>query len=157
MTSRNINTPNWLFKRLTDIQVVLKAANEIVNNSSVLQNDDELIFSVAANETWEFNLLILYNATTTPDLKYTFSIPAGATCYWHAVVQSGGVVQNAFEYVMSGKLADGQGDINGFTIKGVIVNGATAGSVQFRWAQYTANASDTTVYAGSHIIAHRLN
>ena len=46
----------------------------------------------------------------------------------------------------------GAANANGYVrITGVLVNGANAGTLQFKFAQDAATASDTTVYAGSFL------
>jgi hypothetical protein len=46
----------------------------------------------------------------------------------------------------------GAANTNGFLrVTGVLVNGATAGTIQFKFAQDAATASDTTIYAGSFL------
>ena len=58
---------------------VYKSADETVNASSTLQDDDELTFAIAANEVWEFSCVLAYVSNTTADIKFQFSLPSGAT------------------------------------------------------------------------------
>jgi hypothetical protein len=53
-----------------NVTTVVKAANEIVNNSSTLQNDDELLFPIGANEVWSFRFVVQANSGTVPDLTF---------------------------------------------------------------------------------------
>src|SRR5262245_10037005 len=57
----------------------MKAADETVNNSSVLQNDDDFLFSVLANEKYAVQLVLNVNSGATPDWKANWTKPAGAT------------------------------------------------------------------------------
>jgi hypothetical protein len=43
------------FKAMSDVQIIRKTADETVNNSAVLQNDDELLFPIGANEVLVFS------------------------------------------------------------------------------------------------------
>jgi hypothetical protein len=139
--------------------LVRKASNEIVNNSSVLQNDDELKFAVAASEVVTFIMLIWSQSNTTPDIKFDIVGPAGSTVNWSirgegtgAAVVPGSSVQTGGTPI--GML--GNGDRRHVMIEGFIANGATPGDLQLQWAQNTANGSDTTVFANSAIIAWRM-
>lgn len=133
-----------------------KSADETVNNSSTLQNDDHLTFAIAANEIWAFTFMGMFLSGTTPDIKFTFSVPSGAIFrYWDA--------QNFMTVSNNGDGLDTQSVLsgNGTTVVmddvlGMVTNGANAGSVTLQWAQNTANASDTKLLKGSYIIAHKL-
>ncbi len=57
---------------------VTKTANQTVNNSAVLQNDNELLFTIGANETWVFNIDFSAISQTTPDIKFAMTAPGGA-------------------------------------------------------------------------------
>jgi hypothetical protein len=56
-----------------------KTANETVNNSSVLQNDDVLLVPVEANVVYLAHLHMLYLSQVAAAFKYGFTFPAGAT------------------------------------------------------------------------------
>lgn len=49
--------------------IARKTADEVVNNSATLQNDDHLLLALAANEVWEVEINLWYDSGTTPDLK----------------------------------------------------------------------------------------
>ena len=139
---------------------VYKTADEIVNNSTTLQNDDHLFFAVAANEAWEFRLALLISSSTVADLKFAMVMPADGT------VRAFIVYLNAAGTFASGSMIVGTTkDLYGggttvisrpMILEGVIINGATAGNFQVQWAQNTAEATDSTVRTNSYIIAHKL-
>ena len=143
------------FADLDDVKVVHKSADQIVNNSTTLVNDTHLFFAVGANEVWWFSIFLRTKSGTTPDFKWAFTAPDGATITSGACCGVGGSPVNE----LSG--------LTGFNFSGTGANAVkdwwniaiiagTAGNIQFQWAQNTANASDTKVLANSCIIAHRL-
>jgi len=142
--------------------IVPKTANEVVNNSDALQDDDELFFPIAANEVWEAEFIIyaLQGASNAPNFKYAITTPALSTVfYWRVGPDDAGTL------VFQIGIASGSGlsaDLNSGTervihIKCLVINGVNAGNVQLQWAQNTATAVATTVKASSNIIAHRVS
>jgi len=147
------NRPEWG----TDSDIptlVRKTADEIVSNSTTLQNDDALLFAVAANEVWEFTILSRYTATAVADFKFGLTIPAGAA--FSALVAGYSATFTNIINTANPSAYMGGGTNYLARIRGVVVNGATAGNLQFQWAQNTAEVSDTTVLANSCIIMHKL-
>lgn len=129
----------------------VKTEDASINNSAVLENEVNLYFSIGANEIWAFEMWLYFTSGAIPDLKYTFTVPTGCTMYW--IDEWNGTQFNATEVVVR---TDSAGNNVGSGMKGHIVNGANAGTVQLQWAQNTANASDTTLLKGSYIIATKL-
>lgn len=150
------------------IKTIRKTADETVNNSAALQNDDHLVLPVLASEVWAFDLtLLLTSGNTIPDWQFAWTVPAGATMQWGGVSSSGtanqwvtaGVAASPISLtsesgvILSGSAASG---VSGVFFRGVIVVSSTAGNVQFQWAQNTAHASDSKVLANSHMVARKL-
>lgn len=137
------------------LETVLKSADESVNNSETLQNDDELLLAIGANEKWEVTFYILaISATTTPDLRVAITAPSGAT----------GAISLFYDVGTDGELLGGTvtgialvASLRLIVISAVVVNSSNAGNIQLQWAQSTATAENTTVKAGSCLIAHKLN
>jgi hypothetical protein len=134
------------------IKRVYKSADETLNNTITLQDDDHLTFAIGENEVWAFQMSVFYTAHSSADFAYTWSLPSGATLTAGNDDFPSNSLSGGNNYSFGGntgtKMAAG--------LYGVVVNGVNAGSVTFRWAQLTLNASDITVHQGSHIIAHRL-
>ena len=133
---------------------VIKTSDETVNNSTTLQDDDELLIAVGANETWIFNVLAFFDSGTIPDIKFSFSGPTGATALW-SYIDSGSNVTKAMGEI-SYRAGGGAGYKRACHIKAVFWIGANAGDIKLRWAQNTGDASNTKVLTGSNIIATRL-
>jgi hypothetical protein len=137
------------------IQIVRKTADETVNNTTTLQNDDELKFAVAASAIWQFECDIYYTAVGLADLKVTWIGPAGSTVIWSQIGQdaSNNVLPgtSAFAGAATGTAAGVTATMLHQHFIGVVSNGATPGDLQLQWAQNTLNASNATVHALSNI------
>lgn len=134
---------------------VRKTADETVNNSTILQNDDELLFAVAANEVWEFTIIIFQISSAAADFKANLTGPAGSTI----AVQGTGENTAQATFISLSTSESWVGRVTSVIapiIRGVIINGATAGNLQLQWAQSAAEVSNTKVLANSCIIAHKL-
>lgn len=141
---------------------VRKSADETVNNSSTLQNDDELLAAVVANATYHFKLRFAVNSGTTPDFKVGFTYPTSTTLTYDIVEgETPGTAAN----VMSGPYTQADAAVAFSTtgsdqpcwIEGLIVVSSTPGTFQVQWAQFAATASNTIVRAGSYLILRRVS
>lgn len=136
---------------------VRKTSDETVNNSAALQNDDDLLMALAANEVWAFEAYLIYTTPATPDIKFAFTVPAGATLQWGTVAYDSAGVLVQVDVSASGTSKDFvDGTSYSIFIQGVVLNGANAGNLQLQWAQNTMNASNTKVLTGSYLIGHQL-
>ena len=144
----------WLATR----RVINKIIDETIISNAVLQNDDELLFAIKANEVWRFKAYLRFNSGTVPDIQFAFTVPAGATVQYGGYDNGPGVLAPKVVNASGGFYdVNGAGAIDNFAvIEGVVVNGANAGNVQLQWAQYSSTASNTTVKKGSCILADRL-
>ena len=149
--------PAWeTLPTIPTIKTVRKSADQSVTSSTTLVNDTHLKFAVAANETYIFQLwLFVYAADGTPDIKVTCTGPSGSTVLWSSsqVIFNAAGSTTLTSVNTSGVSADLFVDANNRAIQlyGTIANGATAGDLQFQWAQNTSSANSTTVKAGSSI------
>ena len=140
---------NPLFCKL---KIVRKTVDEIVNNSNVLQDDDELKLAVGANEVWFFLLSLLINSSTVADIRIEFSVPSGCTLLWTSNVTTEHHYNEEITQLLAGYDAD---SISRF-MTGFIMNGSTTGNLQLRWAQNVQEASDSKVLANSCLFAIKL-
>ena len=144
----------------TTITTVRKTADETVNNSATLQNDDVLLLALAANETWYFMLTFGHVGNGAADIRVGFTIPAGATMRYGcsaARMTDLDTVNFCVSIPGSGttQAYAGGTDQRHVTLSGVVVNGGTAGDLQFQWAQDTATVVDTKVLTNSYLEAHK--
>lgn len=141
------------WKDLTaDVTVITKIADETINNSLAPQDDNELAFAVGANEEWTGFLLLRFLSSAVADLRVLFSVPAGG-----AITGIG--LGNLTSAGGSGAEVDYSADVTipgfgaiywhiiAFSYRGA----AAGGTVTLQWAQWTAEATNTTIYAGSAI------
>lgn len=150
------NTPNY-------VTIVKKTANETVNNSSALQDDDHLFFAVLANTDYEFEFDFFYSSAAAADFNLTVTGPAAPTLVYFVIefvlpdATGGGVagrtdIFTAFAFSVTTGGAPGivhaSGTVGHVRLRGILHNGANAGTVQLQWAQATANASNTVVRKG---------
>jgi len=143
-------------------KVVRKTADETVNNSTTLQNDDHLYFAMGANEVWYVEIFLIIDSSTSADFKSGLSLPSGATAHWMAIGSSEATISN----IVATGLTETNSDASWGTGAGtprlrdilsiIVINDATAGNFQLQWAQNTAEASDTILKTNSCLIAHKL-
>lgn len=131
--------------------MVIKSANEIVNNSATYQDDNELAIAAAAGITYGWSLAVFSTSGTTPDIKMQMTAPSGTS--WGYGMRMAYNTAGTFEFnpFTGGILGAtyGAGSVIQAAAEGTFVTGGTAGTLRLQWAQNTANASDTTVHAGS--------
>ncbi len=137
---------------------IRKAADETVNNSSVMQNDDDFTFSIGANETWAFQIYADVVSSTAADFKATVTAPASSTCRidFNNIYN----VQNNYITscgVTSGVIPHSDSADEEYIMYGTVVSGATSGSVTLQWAQQTATAVNTTMRAGGYMVAYKIS
>lgn len=144
-------TKKITLSKLGATQVGYKSSDETINNSTTFQNDDAVLFAIGSNEVWRFYTEIYWNSGATPDLKFQWSLPSGATMYWTDFFNGNTVNTEASTEVMTGA-----GAIRVIYYTGVVFNSTNAGNVNLQWAQNTQDPTDSKVLAGSYIIATRL-
>jgi len=143
------------------VTLVRKAVDEVVNNSDVLQDDDELKFDIGANEDWEAVFILLnISVSDTPNMKLQIAVPSGATYYCQIVMSktdgTGIIYPNAPRAGIPHAIDAETTLMLNAVLRVIVVNGATPGVVQLQWAQDTATAEDTTMKENSLLMAHKL-
>ncbi len=142
-------------------QLVYKTSDETVNQAGTgdtLQDDDDLEFDVLTGETWDFEIAISYTTPAAADFKFKLNGPAGTGYHMLVFYESSVTVSQSGLFAVgttvsvtaAGTVAGKLAFIRGFFA-------ATAsGTMNFQWAQNTANAGDTKVLTGSHLIARKV-
>jgi hypothetical protein len=131
-----------------------KLFDETVNNTATLQNDDELLATVKASATYEVFCHVFFNSGTSPDIKFGWTGPSGATLDWTSVDPFN---TSWAKKSISGSIAIGTSGANESALLiGVLIVSTTAGTLQLQWAQNGAIASDTSVLAGSYLRLRRV-
>jgi len=149
------------------VDYVLKSADESVNLSTTLQNDNDLAYTVAATGTYVFDLHLYATsaANAAGDLIYGFSFPTGTLHFAQTgpnnLLASGS--NETGEWIArlsatSGTTSTPVGlstSMIGIHVHGILIATAT-GTLQLMWAQNTSNANNSTVKAGSHMIVRQV-
>lgn len=137
-----------------------KTSDETVNNSTTLQDDNDLVVAILANETWVVEMTLLVTTDAGADFKLQVNGPSGASGYVTAITPryEAGAPAN----LVSGGAALGSpisiaSTATSYTIKvtAVVRNGANAGNITLQWAQDTAVVADTKVLTDSYLVAMR--
>lgn len=133
-------------------QLVRKTADESVTSSTTLQNDNHLLLPVVANATYDLFLLCVFSGDTAGDIKFAWSVPSGTVLRWVDQTGSSGLATDTDFYSAPGGTTQ-----VGFQIWATVVTSATAGNIQFQWAQNTSSATATIVRTNSHLKMQRIS
>jgi len=143
------------FPDFTESLKVRKSTNESLQNSTVLQNDDELKLSLATNKTYMIDGVIFASSTSAaPDIIIGFfgqsdvKVAIGYTNDVNEMVIESGATSNRITLP-----ADTPTSIH---IKGTVKTADTSGDIQLKWAQATSNGNATTVMEGSYLRAESI-
>lgn len=142
---------------------IRKTADETVNNSATLQNDDDLFFRAAPNDIWEVEYVLRYTAATTADFSWGISLPSSATFRGVANQLASGAAAATDDLLSANTQSGGNpgalgtGTEAGLWIKGIVDVSGTGGLVNFQWSQRVAEVSDTVLKAGSYMNARKIS
>lgn len=125
---------------------VYKTVDETVNNSTTLQSDDELTFAFDAGDKYLVEIFLRATSDTNADLN--IFIP-------HATL-IGGYIQNCILCIDYDTIVDNIISFVSYngrqvTVIKIAFTPVSGGNWDFQWAQRTAHASNTTVFAGSFL------
>lgn len=133
---------------------ILKTADETVNNSTTMQDDDHLTFTCPANKKCVVEVQMFITNANTSEFKCAIAATSATTVrgFGHGAVHD-------YTYTFN---QDGTGssfrtqETNGATVEnggvsfyGYVDSGASDRTVRITWAQNAATAKNTTVLAGS--------
>ena len=130
---------------------VVKPDDESISSDDTLSDDADLKAVLNINKEYGFLLILFFESGNTPDIKYAFTIPTGA---------SGDRINTFWQSTASGSTADITATTSLTVTSGVkcapmtgrVSMGGTAGSLIFQWAQDTSNPTSTTVNKGSFLV-----
>lgn len=127
---------------------ISKTADQTASlNSATLQNDNTLLFAMAANTNYVFDMWVPMDVPNASALaKYGFTVPAGATIgvIGSSVASSNGVTNCSITASAGSCAISLSTSANMIQIRGFVRNGASAGNLQFQFSQNTANATAGT-------------
>lgn len=135
----------------------LCSADTTKNANTTLGDITGMSASLEASSTYIFWGYVAYSTGSTPDIKFAFSVPSGATGHWalHGVSSGStnpGSLDATHATSFGATTLAAAGDTEGLMVRptGYIVT-TNAGTIQMQFAQNSSDASDTTVKAGSWI------
>ena len=134
-------------------------ANQTVTNSATLVTVPELTIPVGKYERVAFNYQIFYTTTASGDLKYRVDVPASPTSLRILLEEQAPAATATVTTILTSEADDtvlaASGTEGYINIKGVLVNGATAGDVIFQFAQNTATGSESAVILSGSFLEYR--
>jgi len=139
-------------------RIALTTSDQTVNNSTTYVNvtghGDPMALTVAANEVWLLWWMILWLSPSTPDIKFEWTFPtAGQVTADLAYLDAVNVVSHQNLSTTTSPAGDftaaGSNNNKLLALPMHYVNGANAGTLQLRFAQFAANASNTIVRSNS--------
>jgi hypothetical protein len=143
--------------------ILRKTADESINNSTTLQDDNTLSFSAAANDIYLVEIVLFLGSSGggSGDIKVAVNSPTGSTKkmmvnmvtnaahHWDRyTITSNSSVTNADDIVTTNP--------PNLTITGMVVMGSTAGNIKLQWAQNTSHSDYTTVETNSYMKVTRI-
>jgi hypothetical protein len=136
---------------------VRKTADESVNNSAVVQDDDQLQFQTQAGGA-EVEILVLYSNTggATPDLKAELSEDATArgAVQWLGLTTAD-AAQTLATTDVGGVTATFGTAVATRVARGIAYHVGGGGLLKFRWAQNTATGGQPTVVRTGSVLRYR--
>ena len=149
---------------ITGAELVIKASTETLGNSTTLQDDDALFFSLAASETVSVLGIILMDGPAAADLKFAWAVPSGCAGT-HATfglattaANEEDNVRSNFNATLTTALIIGTGAAATLTvgfIAATIRNSTTAGQATLQWAKNGADAGTSSVFLDSFLLVLR--
>lgn len=144
----------------TETLFVRKTTAQFVDNTTTLQNDDELQLTLSANATYIYQAQIYAVVGATGDLKIGMYANAPTAHVWkfNSEWDTSGSFRPTDHYQdgSSATFGDNGGDV-GLTITGIVRVGGSSKTLLVRFAQATASILDSTaIYQESFLVAWRV-
>jgi len=134
---------------------VYKSADETVNSSATLQDDNEFTFAIGANETYTALFFLSLVAHASAGFKIAFTIPSGASgrMMFRSTTSNYSLNDTAIGtgFGTTTAIANTSPVLASISV----VNSTNAGNVTLRFAQNASFGADTIIKAGSLMIATR--
>ncbi|HEY5988234.1 MAG TPA: hypothetical protein VIV12_17940, partial [Streptosporangiaceae bacterium] len=119
--------------------VGVKSANQTIISQTSLVNDADMRFAMAASALYQFQAFVRYDSGTGQDIKFSFSVPAGADARYSCLRKKPDATFGSDgEFGAADTLAaygEGVGTLATATLHGIAYTTTTAGNLIFQWAQ----------------------
>jgi len=126
-------------------QTIVKAVDESLFDSEVLQDDDELFFTCDANTAYAITMTIIADINSSNDFKSLWTVPSGTT----VLTTDLDMVPDNFRDMVSWTtdfVSNADSSANQLMRQRAVVNVAgTAGTCQFQWAMNDDFGTNTIV------------
>lgn len=137
-----------------------KTADQTVTTSTVLVAITDLSFFITANSKWIFELHLKGTSSGVADWRFNADGPGTADAMWYGIIGSdpnaaSDPVAGATETETATIFIHGTSSEQSYILHGYIDNGASAGSVVFKFAQ-RASSGSTIIRANSYLRAMRV-
>jgi hypothetical protein len=148
------------------VRYIIKSAIETVNNSSVIQNDDDFLVQLDENGIYEIETKIACSGAANADFKTAWAVTGGVeqlttrACLGPSTSTAGNADTNmrASQHNLVTEVSYGtDGSTASYITEKFLVKTTAVGTLQFQWAQNTAQSSDTVVSANSYMKITKLN
>ena len=164
-----VGTNGWLLSADSTQSTGLRYRERIVavrtsglsrNTTTTLAVDGVLTAAVSANKNYRLSMVIIFDDASngTADFKYDFSGPTGAVPILSQLPAfvGGSLLFTGTSNITTALTQAKTVDVtillaHALVMEGILTVGANAGTLDFRWAQNTSNASNVTVQAGSFL------
>lgn len=155
----SFNGAAWISRTARGHRAIkIRTANQVVNNSIALVNDNTLFAPLEATGTFIWDADIYYDSATAADAKFAFTWPGAPPA-----VRWGGLGRNiatntnveALTTTASGTAlafgSTGVGVVTWLRMSGFIVDPGAAGNLQLQFAQQVADPTDLILRPGSRL------
>lgn len=114
-----------------------KTADETIGGTTSIQNDNDLVLSLPADQSFFVKAVIAYGSPAANDFKFDFTVPSGASGNYVFDRYAGGVWIGASQVAWTTVTAVDGADLSPLYVElsGLLHIASTPGSFQLRWAQ----------------------
>lgn len=139
----------------------IKPSDTSRTSTTSLTADPDLACAVVANASYRFWCYLNYEgaATGTGDLKWNFTVPAGATLRYQSIsINTAGTLSPLLigptwtGSSTNSAGTNGSGNAMSLMMHGTLVVAGSAGSCTLNWAQNTSSGTSTIVHSQSALI-----
>lgn len=153
-----------LYTRGLYVRVRLTASQALTPSSTVLQNVTNMLAALpaTAGAIYRWRGTVFYEASTAADIKFAYTIPAGASMRWGiSSLNTAGTQPTYTTATASGTAmaagALGVGTVMMAQMTGEVTQGANAGNLQLQAAQNAADATNINIFDRSYLEVWRLS
>ena len=135
---------------------IIKTADEVVNNSTTMQNDDHFSFTCPANKKCILSAQYFITNGQTAEFKAIVTASGATTVrgFGHGAIHDASYTFNQDGIgtaIRTQESSGATGEHGGMSIFGYVDPGASDRTVVIQWAQLTATAKNTTALSGSYM------